>query len=44
MVGSRSVLHGIIFSEDIPVDIQLETFLLLSNISKVSIVAKAKKF
>ena len=33
MVGSRLVSNSLIFSGDIPVDIQLVTFLLPSNIS-----------
>ena len=44
MVGSRLVSNGLFFSNDIPVNIQLVTFLLLSNISKLSIGPKAKKF
>ena len=32
MVGSRLVSNGLIFSDDISVDIQLVNFLLLSNI------------
>ena len=39
MVSSRLALNGLIPSDDILVDIQLVTFLLLSNISG----AKAKK-
>ena len=42
MVGSRLVSNGWIFSYDIPVDIQLVTYLLLSNISELSISAKTK--
>ena len=44
MVGSRLVENVLIFPDHIPVDIQLVTFLLLSNISKLSIGAKTKKF
>ena len=44
MIVSRLVSNGLIFSDDISVDIQLVTFLLLSNISELSIVAKTKKF
>ena len=44
IVGSRLVLNSLIFSDDILVDIELVTFLLLSNISKLSIAAKLKKF
>ena len=44
MAGSRLVSNGLIFSDDIPVDIQLVTFLLLSNIRELSIGAKTRKF
>ena len=44
MVSSRLVLNGLIFSDDIPVCIQLKTFLLLSNISELCTGAKTKKF
>ena len=44
MVGSRLVENVLIFPDHIPVEIQLVTFLLLSNISKLSIGAKTKKF
>ena len=46
IVGSRLVSNGLIFSDDIPVDIQLIMFLLLSNIGKLSIRvgAKTRKF
>ena len=40
MAGSRLVSNGLIFSNDNPVAIQLVTFLLLSNIRKLSIGAK----
>ena len=43
MIRSRLVPNGLIFSDDIPVDIQLVTFLLLYNISELSIGAKTKK-
>ena len=43
MVGSRLVSNGLIFSDDIPVTIQLVTFLLLSNISELRIGAKTIK-
>ena len=44
IVGSRPVSNGLIFSDDIPVDIQLVTFLLLSNIRELSIGTKTRKF
>ena len=44
IVGSRPVLNGSFFSDDIPVDIQLLTFLLLSNIRKLTIGAETRKF
>ena len=34
MLGSRLVSNGLIFLDDIPVDIQLVTFLLLSYFSE----------
>ena len=40
MLASRLVSNGLIFSDDIPVDTQLVTFFLLSNISKLNIGAK----
>ena len=43
MACSRLVSNGLTFSHDIWVDIQLVTFLLLSNISELSIEAKAYK-
>ena len=43
MVGSRLSPNGLFFSDDIPGYIQLLTFLLLSNISELSIEAKTKK-
>ena len=42
MVGSRFVSNGLILA-DIPVTIHLVTFLLLSNVSELSIGAKTKK-
>ena len=44
IVGSRPLLNGLIFSDDIMVDIQLVTFLLLPNIRELSIGAKTRKF
>ena len=44
IVGSRPVLNGSFISDDIPVDIQLLTFLLLSNIRKLIIGAETRKF
>ena len=44
MIGSRLVSNGLIFSDDIPIDIQVVTFLLLSNISDLSVGEKTKKF
>ena len=44
MVGSRLVSNGLIFSDDIPVDIQLVTLSLLSIINELRIGAKTKKF
>ena len=44
LVDSRLVSNGLIFSDNIPVDIQLVTFLLLPNISELSIGPKTKKF
>ena len=43
-VGSRLVSNGLIFSDDILVDIQLLTLLLLSNIRELSIGAETIKF
>ena len=43
MVGSRLVSNSLIFSDDIPVNIALVTFLLLLNIRKLYIRAKSKK-
>ena len=43
MIGSRLVSNGLIFSDDIPIDIQVVTFLLLSNISDLSVGEKTKK-
>ena len=44
IVASRLVSNGLTFSDDIPVNIQLVTFLLLFNIFELSIQAKTKKF
>ena len=44
MVKQRLVSNGFIFSDDIPVDIQIVTVLLLSNISELSIETKTRKF
>ena len=44
IVGSWPASHGLIFSDDIPVDIQSVTFLLLSNIRELSSGAKTRKF
>ena len=44
MVGSGLVANGLIFSGDTPVNIQLVTLLLLSNVSELSIGTKTKKF
>ena len=44
MFGSRLVSKVLISSDDILVDIQLVTFLLLSNVSELRIGAKTKKF
>ena len=44
MVGSRLLSDHLIFSDDISVDIQSITFLLLSNIIELIIKAKSKKF
>ena len=44
MVGSRFLSNALIFSDDIPVDIQLVVFLLRCNIRELSIGAKTRKF
>ena len=44
MVSSTLVSNGWFFSNDVPVDIKLVAFLLLSNISELSIGAKTKRF
>ena len=44
MVGWRLVSNGLIFSHWILVNIQLVTFLLLSDISELNTGAKTKKF
>ena len=43
MVGSRLVSNSSIFSDDIFGRYPVSNFLLLSNIGKLSIVAKTKK-
>ena len=43
MVGWKLVPNRFFFSDDIPVDIHLKPFLLLSSISELSIGANAKK-
>ena len=43
MVGSRLVPNGLIFSDDILVDIQLVILLLLPNIRELSIGVKTKR-
>ena len=44
MVGSRLVSNGLTFSGDVPVNIQLVTFLLLPDTRELSIGAKTRKF
>ena len=44
MVKKRLVSNGLIFSDDIPVDIQIVTVLFLSNIRELSIKTKTRKF
>ena len=44
MSGARLGSNGLIFSRNIPVNIQLVTFLLLLNVSELSIGEEAKKF
>ena len=44
MVSLRFLSNGLIFSDDIPVNIQLVNFLLISSISELSIGTKTKKF
>ena len=44
MVGERLLLNRLTFSGDTPPYIQLVTFLLLSNVSELSIGAKIKLF
>ena len=41
---SRFISNGLIFSSDIPFDIQLVSFILLSNIRKLSIRGKTRKY
>ena len=43
MIGAKLVSKGLILSRDAPIDIQLVTFLLLSNVKELSIGAKTKK-
>ena len=43
IIISRLVSNGLIFSGDIPVDVQLVTFLFLSNIMELNIGRKARK-
>ena len=42
MVGRRSVLEGLTFSDDVSVDIQFINYLMLSKIRELSIGAKLK--
>ena len=42
MVGARLTSNALIYLGNIPSDIQLMTFLLLSNISELSITVKTK--
>ena len=44
IVSSRPISNGLIFSDDILVNIQLVTFLLLSNIRELSNGVKTRKF
>ena len=44
MVGSKLVSNALVLSDDIAFDIHVATFLLLSNISELSIGKKIKKF
>ena len=44
MVSSRLVSNGLIFWDEIVVDIQFIIFLLLSNVSELRIGAKTRKF
>ena len=44
MVSSKLVSNGLVYSGDIPVDVELVTSLLLFNISELSIGVKTKKF
>ena len=43
MVISRLVSNGLVFSDDILIDIQFVTLLLLSKVSELSNVAKPRK-
>ena len=44
IVGSKLTSNGLILSDDIPVIIQVVTFLLLSNVRELSIGTKTRKF
>ena len=44
MVRSMLISNGLIFSDDILLDIQLVTFLLVYNINELIIGTKIKKF
>ena len=44
MVGTRLVSNCLIFANDIPVNTQLLTILLLSNTRELTIEAKTQKF
>ena len=44
IAGSRLLSNCLIFSDDIPVDIQLITFSLIANIMELNIGAKTRKF
>ena len=44
IVSSRLVSNVLIFLDDIPVHIQLVTFLLLSSASELSLEVKAEKY
>ena len=44
IVSSKPVSNSLIFSDDIPGDLRLVTFSLLSNIREIRIWAKTRKF
>ena len=44
MIGSRLVSNGLIFSDNVPVDIYLVTFLSLLNIRELGIGTKTRNF